>query len=223
MNDVKTMVVALLVVLMFAGCHDETTCANMVRQEVSANRKRDERVISIASEITNMPQKLDGKGLTTKYWGIDLAKSIMALDDRDERFRLINKCLDAMSHLVSALNVRQDASHAFRNYELLIDASTILAKEPEITERVLGIICECVRLHRREVKKWSDAIKNEPNRRARTPMKNIHGCLNSYFMVFTNRIERDYFPWMKAHGLPPDRHEHWRRQLDAAYEMKEAK
>lgn len=219
----KTIIVVLLALVTCAGCRDETTGTNQVQQDFAPNSKSDERVIAIECEITNMPQKLEGKGWSTMHWGIDLANSIMALDDRDERCRLINKCLDAMSHLVSALNVRQDASHAFRNYELLIDASTILAKEPEITERVLGIICECVHLHRREVKKWSDAIKNEPNRRARTPMKNIHGCLNSYFMVFTNRIERDYFPWMKAHGLPPDRHEHWRRQLDAAYEMKEAK
>lgn len=216
MNDVKTMVVALLVVLMFAGCHDETTCANMVRQEVSANRKRDERVISIASEITNMPQKLDGKGLTTKYWGIDLAKSIMALDDPNERLCLINKYFDAMSQLKSSLNERHDASQVFRNYELLIDACTAFANEPEITERLLEIMCECVRLHRREVKKLADAIQNEPNHRARVPLKNIHGCMSSYFLVFTNRIERTYFPWMKSHGLPPDRHEIWRQRINDA-------
>ena len=212
-----------LVLLMSAGCHDEATGTNQVQQDSTPNPKRDERVIAIECEMTNMLQKLKGKGWSTKHWGIELANSIMALEERDERFRLTNKCLDAMSQLAFALNARPDPSHAFRNYELLIDASTIFAKEPKSMERVLGIMCECVRLHRREVKKWSDAIMNEPNRRARTPLKNIHGCLNSDFMVFTNRIERDYFPWMKAHGLPPDRHEHWRRQLDAAYEMKEAK
>ena len=216
MCDVKTMVIALLAVLMFTGCNDETTCANMVRQGVPANRKRDECVISIECEMTNMPQKLDGKGLTTKYWGIDFAKSIMALDDPDERLCLINKYLDAMSQLKSSLNERRDASQAFRNYELLIDASTAFANEPEITERLLGIMCECVRLHRREVKKLSDAIQNEPNHRARVPLKNIHGCMSSYLMVFTNRIERTYFPWMKSHGLPPDRHEIWRQRINDA-------
>ena len=213
----------LLVILMCAGCRDETASANQARQDSAPNPKRDERVIAIECEMTNMPQKLKGKGWSTVYWGIDLANSIMALDDRNERIRLMNKCLDAMSQLEPALNARPDPSHAFRNYELLVESCTIFKDEPVVAERVMKIICDCVRLHGREVKKWSDAIMNEPNRRARTPLKNIHGCLNSYFMVFTNRIERDYFPWMKSHGLPPDRHEHWRRQLDAAYEMKEPK
>ncbi len=185
----------------------------------SPNRKSDERAAAIEREMLGMPQKLYGKGLSTKYWGIDLANSIMALDDPDERRYLMNKYFDAMSQLQSSLNERHDASQAFRNYELLIDASTAFATEPEITERVLGIMCECVRLHRREVKKLVDAILNEPNHRARVPLKNVHGCMSSYLMVFTNRIERTYFPWMKSHGLPADRHEHWRRELNAAYKL----
>jgi hypothetical protein len=40
--------------------------------------------------------------------------------------------------------------------------------------------------------------------------------MSSYLMVFTNRIERTYFPWMKSHGLPPDRHEIWRQRINDA-------
>ena len=92
----KTIIVVLLALVTCAGCRDETTGTNQVQQDFAPNSKSDERVIAIECEITNMPQKLEGKGWSTMHWGIDLANSIMALDDRDERFRLINKCLDAM-------------------------------------------------------------------------------------------------------------------------------
>lgn len=153
------------------------------------------------------------------YWGVDLAKAIMALNDRNERFRLMTKYLDSMSLLETSLNVRQDTSKAFRNYELLIDASTIFEDEPEVAERILGIMCECVCLHAREIKKCSDAITLEPNRRRRVPLKNLYGCLSSDFTAFTNRIEWTYFPRIKSHGLPLARHEYWRHQFNVAYEV----
>ena len=213
----KTIATILSVLFICVGCRKETVSTNHAQSDLSLNRDRDVCVSPIEREMTNMPQKLAGKGRNTMYWGVDLAKSIMALNDRNERFRLMNKYLDSMSSLESSLNVRQDASKALRNYELLVDASTIFEGEPEIAERILGIMCECIRLHRKEIKKWADAISRERNHRARVDMKNIHGCLSSDFMAFTNRIERTYFPWMKAHGLPSDRHEHWRRKINAAY------
>lgn len=219
----KITTVVLFGILMCAGCRDETTSANQARRDSAANPKRDERVIAIEHEMANMQKKLAGKGWDTMFWASDLANSIMTLEDRDQRIRLANRYLDSVSKLVPSSDMQRDLSLVFRNYELLVEACTIFKDDHEIAERVLGIICECARLHRREVKKWSDAIMNEPNLRARVPLKNIHGCLNSYFMVFTNRIERDYFPWMKSHGLPADRHEHWRRKLNAAYETEETK
>lgn len=217
------IVAVLLILFMCTACREEVTPPIPSQTGPTAPQKRDEHISALEREMSNMPQKLAGKGWDTMFWASDLANSIMALEDANQRICLANRYLDLVSNLLPSPNMPHDLSLAFRNYELLVEACTIFKDDPVIAERVLGIMCECVRLHRREVKKWSDAIMNEPNRRARTPLKNIHGCLNSDFMVFTNRIERDYFPWMKAHGLPPDRHEHWRRQLDAAYEMKEAK
>ena len=214
----NTITAILFGIFMCVSYREEATSVPKAQVDSSPNRKSDERISAIEQEMANMSQKLKGKGWSTEYWGIDLANSIMALDDRNERFRLMNKFLDAIVLLESSLSVRPDPSNAFRNYELLVESCTIFKDDPEIAERVMRIICDCVRLHRREVQKWSDAIMNEPNRRARTPLKNIHGVLNSDFMDFTNRIERDYFPWLKSHGLPPDRHEYWRRQINDAYE-----
>ena len=112
---------------------------------------------------------------------------------------------------------------AFYSYEFMMDSCTVFGNEPGMVDRFFEIICECVHMHRREIQKWSDAINNEPNRRARVPLKNIHAGYATYFTVFTNRIERDYFPWMKSHGLPAERQEHWRRKLNAAYETEEPK
>ena len=187
------------------------------RTSTSFNRKSDARVSAIEQEMSNMPQKLSGAGWKTMFWGNDLAKAIMALDDRGERIRLIDRYLDAMSELEPSLTVKNCYTLAFRNYEELIGTCTIFEGEPEIAERILGIMCDCIRLHRREVKKWADAIESEPNRRNRVPLKNVYRGLSSDFMMFTNHIERTYFPWMKAHGLPSDRHEHWRRKINAAY------
>ena len=213
----KTIATILSVLFICVGCRKETTSTNHAQSDLSTNRDCDVSVSPIEREMANMPQKLAGKGRDTMYWGVDLAKSIMALNDRNERLRLMNKYLDSMLLLESSLNVRQDASKALRNYELLVDASTIFEDDPEVSERILGIMCDCIRLHRQEVKKWADAIDNEPNRRNRVSLKNIYGGLSSDFMMFTNHIERTYFPWMKAHGLPMDRHEHWRRKINAAY------
>ncbi len=163
-----------------------------------------------------MPQKLSGKGWDTMFWGSDLVKGILAIDDRDERVRLMNRYLDLVSQLETSLKVQHDMPQAFRNYELLIDTCTIFEGELEISERILGIMCDCTRLHRQEVEKWASAINNEQSHRKRVQMKNVHGCLSSYFMVFTNRIERTYFPWMKSHGLPPGRHEIWRQRINDA-------
>ncbi len=121
-----------------------------------------------------------------------------------------------MSQLEPSLEVKHDYTLAFRNYEELIGTCTIFEGEPEIAERILGIMCDCIRLHRQEVTKWADAIGNEPNRRNRVPLKNIYRGLSSDFMMFTNHVERTYFPWMKSHGLPPDRHEIWRQRINDA-------
>ena len=214
----NTITAILFGIFMCVGCRGEATSVPKAQVDSSPNRKSDERISAIEQEMANMPQKLKGKGWSTEYWGIDLANSIMALDDRNERFRLMNKFLDAIVLLKSSLSVRPDPSNAFRNYELLVESCTIFKDDPEIAERVMRIICDCVRLHRREVQKWSDAINNEQNHRKRVSMKNVHGCLDSYFMMFTNEVERTYFPRMKSHGLPPDRHEYWRRQISDAYE-----
>ena len=223
--EVKMTTMVLLAILVCAGCREETTGAGQVSQVPSPNQydsphdqKRDERIIAIECEMTNMPRKLKGRGWDTMCWGVNLARSIKALDDRDERSRLMNLYFDSMIRLMTSLNSRKGDSLAFYNYEYMMESCLVFSDDPEIAERVMRIICDCVRLHRREVQKWSDAIMNEPNRRARTPLKNIHGVLNSDFMDFTNRIERDYFPWLKSHGLPPDRHEYWRRQINDAYE-----
>ena len=177
----------------------------------------DPRVSAIEQEMSNMPQKLSGAGWKTMFWGNDLAKAIMALDDRGERIRLIDRYLDSMLELEPSLTVKDCYTLAFRNYEELIGTCTIFEGEPEIAERILGIMCDCIRLHRQEVKKWADAIESEPNRRNRVPLKNIYRGLSSDFMMFTNHIERTYFPWMKAHGLSMERHEHWRRKINTAY------
>ena len=140
----------------------------------------------------------------------------MALEDRSERVRLMNKYLDSMSYLEPSLEIKHDYTLAFRNYEELIGTCTIFEDEPEITERILGAMCDCIRLHKQEVKKWADAIGNEPNNRNRVPLKNIYRGLASDFMMFTNHVERTYFPWMKSHGLPPDRHEIWRQRINDA-------
>ena len=203
---------------MCAGCREEATSVPKAQVDSSPNRKSDVRISAIEREMANMPQKLAGDGWETMLWGCDLVKDIMELDDREERIRLMKRYLDSVSKVAKSIWAHRDLSLAFCNYEELIGASTIFKGEPEMAERILGIMCDSIRLHRREVQKWSDAIMNEPNRRARTPLKNIHGVLNSDFMDFTNRIERTYFPWMKSHGLPPDRHEYWRRQINDAYE-----
>lgn len=213
----KRIILVLLVLLMCGGCRKETIGENQARQDSSANREANERSFAIECEMTNMPQKLKGNGWDTMYWGVDLVKSIMALDDQNERTRLSNRYLDLMSQLMPSLNMRRDCSLAFYNYESMMESCAILAKEPEIAERVLGIMCECIYMHRWEIEKWADAINREPNYRARVPMKNIHGCLRSDFLMFTNRIERTYFPFIKSHGLHPDREGHWRRQVNAAY------
>ena len=196
----------------------ETTSVRREQTEPSVKRESDERVIAIECEMTNMPQKLTGPGWETMFWGFDLVKDIMALDERDERIRLMNRYMDSLLQLESSLKIKRDYSLAFRNYEELIGTCTIFKNEPEIAERILGIMCDCIRTHRQEVKKWADAIENEPNRRKRVPLKNIYRGLDSDYMMFTNNVERTYFPRMKSHGLPPDRHEYWRRQISDAYE-----
>ena len=223
--EVKMTTMVLLAILVCAGCREETTGAGQVSQVPSPNQydsphdqKRDERVIAIECEMTNMPQKLAGDGWETMLWGCDLVKDIMELDDREERIRLMKRYLDSVSKVAKSIWAHRDLSLAFCNYEELIGASTIFKGEPEMAERILGIMCDSIRLHRREVQKWSDAINNEQNHRKRVSMKNVHGCLDSYFMMFTNEVERTYFPRMKSHGLPPDRHEYWRRQINDAYE-----
>ena len=203
--------------LMCASCRDEKKSSDRAQTGTSFNRKSDERIPAIEQEMSNMPQKLSGAGWKTMLWGNDLARSIMALDDRGERIRLMNRYLDSMSELEPSLTVKNCYTLAFRNYEELIGTCTIFEGEPEIAERILGIMRDCIRLHRQEVKKWADAIENEPNRRNRVPLKNIYRGLSSDFLMFTNHIERTYFPWMKSHGLPMERHEHWRRKINAAY------
>ena len=234
----KTMVVLLLVLFMCAGCREEVATAGHVQTDSARNRESDvrnpatirendvrnpatiresdERISAIEREMSNMPQKLSGTTWKTMFWGCDLIKSIMALDERDERTRLMNQYLDSVSKLAQSLHVQRDLPLAFWNYDELIGASTIFKAEPEMAERILGIMCDCVRLHRQEVEKWADAINNEPNHRKRVSMKNVHGCLNSYFMMLTNHVERTYFPRMKTHGIPPDRHETWRTRIDDA-------
>ena len=214
----KTISVALLVMFLCAGCREETT--NVCRAQVtsSTNRKSDERVSAIEQEMSKMSQKLAGDGWETMLWGCDLIKAIMALDERDERIRLMNRYMDSLLQLKPYLEVKHKYSLALRNYEELIGTCTIFKNEPEIAERILGIMCDCIRMHRKEVKKWADAIDNEPNRRNRVPLKNIYRGLDSDYMMFTNHVERTYFPRMKSHGLPPDRHEYWRRQISDAYE-----
>ena len=216
MYCVKTITTVLLVMLMGAGCREETTSVCRAQVDSSARRKSDGRVSAIEQEMAKVPQKLAGDGWETMLWGNNLARSIMALDGRDERIRLMNRYLKSISQLESSLEVKHGYSLAFRNYEELIGTCTIFEGEPEIAERILGIMCDCIRLHRQEVKKWADAIDNEPNRRNRVPLKNVHGCLSSDFMMFTNHVERTYFPWMKSHGLPPDRHEIWRQRINDA-------
>ena len=223
--EVKMTTMVLLAILVCAGCREETTGAGQVSQVPSPNQydsphdqKRDERVIAIECEMTNMPQKLSGAGWKTMLWGNNLARSIMALDERDERMRLMNRYMDSLLQLKPSLEVKQKYSLAFSNYEELIGTCTIFEDESEIAERILRIMCDCIRMHRQEVKKWADAIGNEPNRRNRVPLKNIYRGLDSDYMMFTNEVERTYFPWMKSHGLPPDRHEYWRRQINDAYE-----
>ena len=212
----KTIATVLLVMFMCAGCREETTSVQQAQAEPSLNRKSDERIVAIEQEMTNMPHKLTGEPCETMFWGCDLIKSIMALDERDERTRLMKQYLDSVSKLAQSLHVQRNLSLAFWNYDELIGASTIFKAEPEMAERILGIMCDSIRLHRQEVEKWADAINNEPNHRIRRSMKNVHGCLNSYFMVFTNNVERTYFPRMKSHGLPPDRHEVWRQRINDA-------
>ncbi len=214
--DVKTIIAFLFVIFMFAGCREEATSVSKAQVNSSPNRKIDERVSAIKKEMSNMPQKLTGAGWKTMLWGNNLARSIMALDDRGERIRLMNRYLDSMLQLESSLKVKHDYSLAFRNYEELIGTCTIFEDEPEIAERILKIMCDCIRMHRQEVKKWADAIDNEPNRRNRVPLKNIYRGLDSDYMMFTNEVERTYFPWMKSHGLPPDRHEIWRQRINDA-------
>ena len=212
----KTITAVFLVMLMGAGCRDETTSVHRAQTDPSQNQKINDRVSVIEREMLDMPQKLAGDGWETMLWGNNLARSIMALDGRDERIRLMNRYLKSISQLESSLEVKNDYSLAFRNYEELIGTCTIFEGEPEVAERILGIMCDCIRLHRQEVKKWADAIDNEPNRRNHVPLKNVHGCLSSDFMMFTNHVERTYFPWMKSHGLPPDRHEIWRQRINDA-------
>lgn len=219
----KTITAVLLVMLLCAGCREETTSVRRAQTDLSATQKRDERVSAIEQEMLNMPQKLSGAGWKTMFWGCDLVKAIMALDERDERIRLMNRYMDSLLQLKPSLEVKYKYSLAFRNYEELIGTCTIFKNEPEIAERILGIMCDCIRTHRQEVKKWADAIENEPNRRNRVPLKNVYRGLDSDYMMFTNHVERTYFPRMKSHGLPPDRHEYWRHQINAAYEMKEPK
>ena len=223
----KAMVVFLLVLFMCAGCREEVASAGHVQTDSATNRESDvrisatsresdERISVIEREMSNMPQKLAGKGWDTLFWGNDLAKSIVELDDRNERIHLMNRYLNSLSQLEQLLNVHRSISQAFRNYELLLEPCVAFTGEPEIAERVLEVMCNCIRLHRQEVRKWADAINSEPNRRKRVPLKNIHGCLSSEFMVFTNRIERDYFPRIKSHGLSAERHEIWRKRIDDA-------
>ena len=214
--DVKTIIAFLFVIFMFAGCREEATSVSKAQVNSSPNRKIDERVSAIKKEMSNMPQKLTGAGWKTMLWGNNLARSIMALDDRGERIHLMNRYLDSMLQLESSLKVKHDYSLAFRNYEELIGTCTIFEDEPEIAERILKIMCDCIRMHRQEVKKWADAIVNAPNRRNRVPLKNIYRGLDSDYMMFTNEVERTYFPWMKSHGLPPDRHEIWRQRINDA-------
>ena len=212
----KTITAVLLVMFMCVGCREETTRAGQAQKGSLTNRKSDERVTAIEQEMTNMPQRLTGPGWKTMFWGSDLVKDIMALEDRDTRIRLMNRYLDSVSQLEPSLTVKHAYSLAFRNCDELIGTCTIFEGEPEIAERILGIMCDCIRQHRQEVKKWADAINNEPNRRNRVPLKNIYRGLSSDFMMFTNHVERDYFPRMKSHGLPPDRHEIWRQRINDA-------
>lgn len=212
----KTISAVLLVMFMCVGCREETTRAGRAQMGSLTNRKCDERVTAIEHEMTNMPQKLTGAGWKTMLWGNNLARSIMALDSRNERIRLMNRYLDSVLQLESSLAMKDCYSLAFRNYEELIGTCTIFEDEPEIAERILGIMRDCIRLHRQEVEKWADAINNEPNHRNRVPLKNIYKGLASDFMMFTNHVERTYFPWMKSHGLPPDRHAIWRQRINDA-------
>lgn len=212
----KTITAVLLVMFMCVGCREETTRAGRAQTGSLISRKSDERITALEQEMSNMPQKLSGAGWKTMLWGNNLARSIMALEGRDERIRLMNKYLDSVLQLESSLAVKDCYSLAFRNYEELIGTCTIFEDEPEIAERILGIMRDCIRLHRQEVEKWADAINNEPNRRNRVPLKNIYRGLASDFMMFTNHVERTYFPWMKSHGLPPDRHAIWRQRINDA-------
>lgn len=212
----KTITAGLLVMFMCVGCREETTRAGRAQTGSLISRKSDERITALEQEMSNMPQKLSGAGWKTMLWGNNLARSIMALEGRDERIRLMNKYLDSVLQLESSLAVKDCYSLAFRNYEELIGTCTIFEDEPEIAERILGIMRDCIRLHRQEVEKWADAINNEPNRRNRVPLKNIYRGLASDFMMFTNHVERTYFPWMKSHGLPPDRHAIWRQRINDA-------
>ena len=214
----NTITAILFGIFMCVGCREEATSVPKAQEDSSPNRKSGERISAIEQEMANMQQKLTGPGWETMFWGCDLVKAIMALDERDERIRLMNRYMDSLLQLESTLKVKHDYSLAFRNYEELIGSCTIFKNEPEITERILRIMCGCIRLHRQEVKKWADAIDNEPNRRNRVPLKNIYRGLDSDYLMFTNNVERDYFPRMKLHGLPPDRHEYWRRQINDAYE-----
>ncbi len=212
----KTITAFLLVMFMCAGCREEAKNSDLPQPDPPFNRKGDERVAAIEQEMLNMPQKLTSAGWKTMFWGSDLVKAIMALDERGERIRLMNLYIDSLVRLKPSLRVKHDYSLAFRNYEELIGTCTIFKGEPEIAERVLGIMHDCIRLHRQEVEKWADAINNEPNRRNRVPLKNIYRGLASDFMIFTNHVERTYFPRMKSHALPTDRHEIWRQRLNDA-------
>lgn len=181
-----------------------------------ASDKVDPRVAAVEAEIGKCRQMLDVGGWNAAIWSSSVAKSILALDDAGQQKRLVDAYLAHLAALDPLTDAHKAISTSLFNYSMMLDAYLLLYKFPDAEEKLFGLMCRCIRLYRTEINNLTVEVEGKPASRHRLDLKHERMCMTGDLKMFSNYVERTYFPWALSHGMPKARHDHWRSTfLDA--------
>ena len=178
--------------------------------EPIASNNVDPRVAAVEAEMGKCRQMLDVGGWNAGIWSRSVAKSILALDDASQQKRLIDAYLAHLAALDPVADTRKSASTALFNYSMMLDVYSSLYKFPDAEEKLFGLICRCVRLYRTAINNFAAEVEGKAASPRRLAIKHEGEFMMKDLNMYSNYVERTYFPWALSHGMPKARYDHWR-------------
>ena len=181
-----------------------------------ASDKVDPRVAAVEAEIGKCRQMLDVGGWNAAIWSSSVAKSILALDDAGQQKRLVDAYLAHLAALDPLTDSHKAISTSLFNYSMMLDAYLLLYKFPDAEEKLFGLICRCVRLYRTAINNFAAEVEGKAASPRRLATKHEGEFMMKDLNMYSNYVDRTYFPWALSHGMPKARHDQWRSMfLDA--------